>query len=96
MTREELQLIADTAWVILGPDGFGVVVTDEPLVGGYRIDVTGFENGTVFNFSETVSRLEVEQMLGDLRYNYIRVVAARLRKAITDLRMCQIQMSLGE
>lgn len=94
MTRDELQTVADTAWMILGPDGFGITVAEEPMIGGFRIDVTGFEGGTMYHFSETFTCLEVDQQRGNTRYNYIRQIIARVRRAITDLRMCQIQQSL--
>ena len=96
MTREELQLVADTCWIILGPDGFGCNVIEELLFNGFTIQVAGFEDGTMYSFSETISRNEVETRRGDPRYNYIREVTRCIRKAITDLRMCQIKSSLGE
>lgn len=96
MMRDELQLVADTLWVTIGLDGFGCSVSvsqDNSLI---TIDVAGWENGTMFHFSETFLRFTIEQMHGDPRYNYIREIARACRKAITDLRMTQIKMSLGE
>jgi len=96
MTLDELQIVADTAWITLGPDGFGVVVANEPLLDGFRVEVTGFEGSTMYHFSETVSRYKIEQRRGNTRYNYIRETVARIRKAITDLRTSQILQNLGE
>jgi hypothetical protein len=95
MTRDELQVVADTAWMILGPDGFGCVVAEAPHPGCVSIDVAGEEGGTIYHFNETFLRYEVEQMLGHTRYNYIREVVRCIRTAIKDLRGAQIRQTLG-
>ena len=96
MTPEQLQLVADTVWITIGIDGFGVTISDQTVQGFITVDVAGFDAGTMYHFSETFPRHAVEAMRGNTRYNYIREIARCLRKAITDLRMCQIRESLGD
>jgi len=93
MTRDELQAAADTAWMILGPDQFGVSVRED--MGIIVLDVAGTEGGQMFLFSEGFHRHVVEQQRGNTRYNFSRMIIRCLRNALKDLRKAQIEMSLG-
>jgi len=93
MTRDELQAAADTAWMILGPDQFGVSVRENQ--GVIVLDVAGTENGQMFVFSEGFYRELVEMQRGNTRYNFSRMIIRCLRNAVKDLRKAQIEMSLG-
>jgi hypothetical protein len=94
MTVNELQIAADTAWMVLGPDGFGVSVSEEAQ-SRVLIDVAGTADGIFYVFNQSFWRHEVENARGHEHFNYIRQVVNALRQSVSDIHKAQIVENLG-
>lgn len=96
MKNEELQAAGDAAWLILGPDNFGVAITNHEDLDMITIEVVGFDNGQMQLFTSAFTATSVERLPGDPRYNYFRKIIECLRESVSDIRKARIAYSLGQ
>ena len=95
MTRDQLQIVANTAWIILGPDGYGCIVSEQPALNLITIDIAGGNDLGIFHFCDSFTRQTVEVMRGDTEFNFIREVTRTIRCAISEIHKNQIRESMN-
>ena len=107
MTLEELQLIADTAWIILGNNighEFNITVIEDNTKAFITVNITGYTNGVAYMLDETFNRLDIESKASKrarfdatntvIRYEYIKTITSCIRSAIRDLYGEQIRSNI--
>ena len=107
MTLEELQLIADTAWIILGNGighEFNITVIEDDSKAFITVNVTGYTNDVAYILNETFNRLDVESKATKrdrfdttntvIRYKYIKTITSCIRSAIRSLHTEQIRNNI--
>lgn len=94
MNTEKLQLIASTAWELIGIEGFGPLAKWDPTTNMWSISITGFSGNTMYHYEETLNPIEVEAEAGNTNAGYIKETIACLRSAKRDFRTEQLTQGL--